>query len=135
MARAGLRRSEVAGLRRSDVHLLVDNAVLGCHVQGAHLHVERRENANGAWAKSRRPRMVPVDFVLVKAVDQYVAERQQCAAAAGSDFLLVNLFRPPLSGPVRPDAINELVDALCERAGIGRRLTPHMPGMRSRATW
>jgi integrase/recombinase XerD len=126
MARAGLRRSEVAGLRRSDVHLLVDNAVLDCPVQGAHLHVERRENANGAWAKSRRPRMVPVDFVLVQAVDQYVAERQQCPAAAESDFLLVNLFRPPLGAPLRPDAINELVDALCERAGIARRLTPHM---------
>lgn len=126
MARAGLRRSEVAGLRRSDVHLLVDNAVLGCTVEGAHLHVERRDNANGAWAKSRRPRMVPVDFVLVQAVDQYVAERQQCPAAAESDFLLVNLFRPPLGAPIRPDAINGLVDALCERAGIARRLTPHM---------
>jgi integrase/recombinase XerD len=61
--------------------------------------------------------MVPVDFVLVQAVDQYVAE---------SDFLLVNLFRPPLGAPLRPDAINELVDALCERAQIPRRLTPHM---------
>lgn len=126
MARAGLRRSEVAGLRRSDVHLLVDNAVLGCHVEGAHLHVERRDNANGAWAKSRRPRLVPVDFVLVQSVDQYVAERQQCPAAAESDFLLVNLFRPPLGAPIRPDAINELVGALGERAGIARRLTPHM---------
>ena len=32
MARAGLRRGEVLGLRRSDVHLLADSRVLGCEV-------------------------------------------------------------------------------------------------------
>lgn len=126
MARAGLRRSEVAGLRRSDLHLLVDNHSVGCRVEGAHVHVQRRDNANGAWAKSRRPRAVPIDFLLVQAIDQYVAERQACAAAAGCDFLLVNLFRAPLGNPIRPDAINELVDGLTVRAGLTRRLTPHM---------
>src|SRR6266568_3887193 len=57
MARAGLRRGEVCGLRRSDVHLLVDSRRLGCEVARAHLHVVRREdNPNGAWAKSPRAR-------------------------------------------------------------------------------
>ena len=32
MARAGLRRGEVCGLRRSDVHLLVDSRPLGCEL-------------------------------------------------------------------------------------------------------
>ena len=44
MARAGLRRAEVLGLRRSDVHLLLDSRVLGCEVTRAHLHVVRRED-------------------------------------------------------------------------------------------
>jgi integrase/recombinase XerD len=63
MARAGLRRGEVAGLRRSDVHLLADSRPLGCGTARAHVHVVRREdNPNGAWAKSRRQRVVPLDF-------------------------------------------------------------------------
>jgi integrase len=69
MARAGLRRGEVCGLRRSDVHLLPDSRALGCDVVRAHLHVVRRDNANGAWAKSRRQRAVPLDFLVVQAFD------------------------------------------------------------------
>jgi site-specific recombinase XerD len=126
MARAGLRRGEVVGLRRSDLHLLLDNAVLGCPVEGAHLHVVRRENPNGAWAKSRRSRMVPLDFLVVRALDDYDTERRACAPAASSDFVLVNLYRCPLGAPMRPDAINEVVTALAARAGLGRRVTPHM---------
>ncbi|HUU97194.1 MAG TPA: site-specific integrase [Phycisphaerae bacterium] len=126
LSRAGLRRSEAAGLRRSDLHLLPVNRSLGCDVDGAHVHVIRRDNVNGAWAKSRYTRTVPVDFLLVHAIDQYLVERQQCPAAAGSDFLLVNLFRPPLGSPVTPDAINELFEALCVRAGLDRSVAPHM---------
>src|SRR5664279_2200299 len=55
MARAGLRRGELCGLRRSDAHLLVDSRPLGCQVARAHLHVLRREdNPNDGWSKSRR---------------------------------------------------------------------------------
>jgi len=149
MARVGLRRGEVAGLRRTDPHLLPDSRVLGCEVQGAHLHVVRRDNANGAWAKSRRERAAPVDFLVVQAFDQYEAERQACPAARESDFVLVNLFRPPLGCPMPPDAINELVEALVRRAGLTRgwrriccvtptRATSPMPvgrWMRSRRCW
>ena len=46
-ARAGLRRGELCGLRRSDIHLLLDSRVLGCEVKRAHLHVVRRDNPNG----------------------------------------------------------------------------------------
>ncbi|TCO55629.1 site-specific recombinase XerD [Actinocrispum wychmicini] len=126
LSRAGLRRSEAAGLRRSDLHLLPDNRSLSCDVEGAHVHVIRRENVNGAWAKSRHSRAVPVDFLVIQAIDQYLVERQQCAAAARSDFLLVNLFRSPLGNPIPPDAINELFEALCVRAGLGRAVAPHM---------
>lgn len=125
MARAGLRRGELCGLRRSDVHLLLDSRLLGCEVQRAHLHVVRRDNPNGAWAKSRRQRVVPLDFLAVQAFDAYEFERLAVARAADSDFVLVNLFRAPIGAPMPPDAVNTLVTAAGRRAGLGRRVTPH----------
>lgn len=125
LSRVGLRRGEVAGLRRSDMHLLPDNATLGCAVDGAHLHVIRRSNRNGAWAKSRYPRAVPLDFLVVRAVDLYLLEREQQPAAADCDFLLVNLFREPLGVPIKPGAVNELFVSLSHRAGLDRHVTPH----------
>src|SRR6516165_4587348 len=124
MARAGLRRGELCGLRRSDVHLLVDSRLLGCEIPRAHLHVVRRDNPNGAWAKSRRQRVVPLDFLLVQVFDVYDFERFAVPRAAESDFLLVNMFREPIGAPMRPDAINELIAACSRRAGI-EHVTPH----------
>jgi site-specific recombinase XerD len=125
MARAGLRRGEVCGLRRSDVHLLPDSAALGCEVPRAHLHVVRRENPNGAWAKSRRERAVPLDFLVVQAFDAYEFERLGVPQAAAGDFVLVRLFREPVGTPMPPDAVNGLVAAASRRAGLTRRVTPH----------
>ncbi len=126
MARAGLRRGEVCGLRRGDVHLLADSRPLGCEVARAHLHVIRREdNPNGAWAKSRRQRAVPLDFLTVQAFDTYEFERMRVSRAASGDFVLVNLFREPAGAPMRPDAIGELVTAACRRAGLERTVTAH----------
>jgi integrase/recombinase XerD len=126
LARAGLRRGEAAGLRRCDVHLLADSRPLGCQIPRPHLHVVRREdNPNGAWAKSRRQRVVPLDFLTVQAFDTYQFERMTVPAAAGSDFVLVNLFRAPAGAPMRLDAINDLVAAASRRAGIDPVLRPH----------
>lgn len=125
MARGGLRRGELCGLRRSDVHLLPDSRMLGCEVQRAHLHVVRRANPNGAWAKSRRQRWVPLDFLVVQAFDGYEFERLAVPRAGESDFLLVNLFRQPIGAPMRPDAINELMSAGSRRAGLNRAIRPH----------
>jgi len=125
MARAGLRRGEVAGLRRSDVHLLASSRELGCEIARAHLHVVRRpDNPNGAVAKSRRQRAVPLDFLVVQAFDSYEFERMRVPAAASGDFVFVNLFRAPLGAPMRVDAVNDLVTAAAGRAGIGG-LHPH----------
>jgi integrase/recombinase XerD len=126
MARAGLRRGEVTGLRRADMHLLADSTVLGCAMPGAHVHVRRRPNPNGAWAKSRRARAVPVDELLVLAYDSYCFERDACRPARGCDFVLVNLFREPVGAPMRPGAANELLTALSRRAGLEREIHPHM---------
>jgi integrase len=126
MARAGLRRGELCGLRRADVHLLVDSRRLGCEVARAHLHVVRREdNPNRAWAKSRRQRVVPLDFLTVQAFDTYEFERTRVPAAAGSDFVFVNLFRAPLGAPMRPDAVGELLAAASRRAGLDTAIRPH----------
>jgi site-specific recombinase XerD len=126
MARAGLRRGEVLGLRRSDVHLLADSRGLGCETARAHLHVVRREdNPNGAIAKSRRQRAVPLDFVTVQAFDTYEFERMRVPRAAAGDFVMVNLFREPVGAPMRLDAVNDLVGAAAQRAGLQVPPTPH----------
>ncbi len=125
MARAGLRRGELCGLRRGDVHLAADSRRLGCEVHGAHLHVNRRDNPNASWAKSRHPRVVPLDALVVRAFDTYELERTEHPEASGSDFVLVNLFRAPLGAPMRPDAINELLRACSRRAGLSAAVAPH----------
>lgn len=126
MAVAGLRRGEVCGLRRADVHLAVDSRRVGCQTTGPHLHVVRREdNPNGAWAKSRRPRVVPLEHLTVLAFDTYELERTNLAEAGESDFVFVNLFRRPLGAPMRPDNIGELVAAASLRAGLEHPVRPH----------
>lgn len=125
MSRAGLRRGELCGLRREDVHFVADATGLGCVMTGPHLHVRRGNNANGAWAKSRRPRAVAVDDLLVLAHDTYSFERDRCRQARDCDFVLVNLFHPPVGVPMRPGAINELLEALSRRAGLARPVHPH----------
>jgi integrase/recombinase XerD len=125
LCRAGLRRSEAVGLRREDIHFLLDSTALGCSFPGSHLHVVRRENINAAWAKSRHSRVVPVDRLLVRAHDQYVLERAGTAGTAASDFVFVNLFRPPVGAPMKPDAVNDLFAALSRRAGLAETVRPH----------
>jgi integrase len=125
MARAGLRRGEVCGLRRSDVHLLMDSRALGCEVARSHLHVVRRDNSNGAWAKSRRQRVVPLDFLIVQAFDTYEFERMRVLRAADSDFVFVNLFRGQVGAPMRPDSVGELMAAASRRAGLDRPVRAH----------
>jgi site-specific recombinase XerD len=123
--RLGLRRGELTGVRMEDVHFVPVAGRVGCAVGGEHLHVRRRENSNEARAKSRRHRVVPADWLVVQAFDQYVLERSACREAARCDFLLVNLFRAPVGQPMRPQALNELLADLSRRAGLGRVVHPH----------
>lgn len=125
MWRAGVRRGELTGIRLEDVHFVQDATSLGCSQSGEHLHVRRRVNVNGASAKSRRARVVPVDHLVVQAYDQYVSERDTCGQAGSCDFLLVNLFRAPFGAPMRPQALNELFADLSDRAKLSRQIHPH----------
>ncbi|WP_328222284.1 tyrosine-type recombinase/integrase [Streptomyces sp. NBC_00310] len=126
LGRVGLRRGQAAGIHRSDCHLLADSRALGCDYKGPHIHVRRRDNANGAWSKSRESWIQPVDFLVVQAYDQYVDERFTLLGAGGSDFLLVNLFRGVLGAPMTPEAIYELFERLTRRAKLSRKVGPHM---------
>jgi site-specific recombinase XerD len=90
------------------------------------LHVVPRDNVNGAAAKSRRERVVPLAHYVVSYYDLYLDERERCAAAAGCDFVFVNLFHEPLGAPMRPGRVSQLFVSLSARAELGRRVTPHM---------
>jgi site-specific recombinase XerD len=120
----GLRVAEFCGLHLSDLHFVPSAAHLGCKVDGAHLHVVRREdNENGALAKSIYPRAVPAAKDLVWLCNAYRAERDKVPAAAESDYLLVNLWRPPLGRALRPDTVERLFVRLS--AKVGFRARPH----------
>lgn len=124
LATTGLRRGEVLGLRLSDLHLLPASVMLGCQVEGPHLHVRPRENSNGARVKNGRPRTVPVSSALVHAYERYRTDRDACRQARDSDFVLVNLYREPLGEPIKLHALNELFVRLSRHVGVP--VTPHM---------
>ena len=121
----GLRVAELCGLHLADLHLLPSAAHLGCQVTGAHVHVVRREdNENGALAKSIWPRVLPVTSALVRCHNAYRFVRDEVPAAAESDYLLVNLWRPPLGRAMRTDTVEQLFVRLSGRVGF--RARPHM---------
>lgn len=122
----GLRIGEALGLRRSDLHFSDGSSDLGCQVTGPHLHVVHRDNVNGASAKSRNDRHVPANRWVLAYYGRYLAEREGCPVAEACDFVFVNLFRQPLGAPMRPGAAEELFGSLSARAGLPRRVTPHM---------
>jgi len=120
----GLRVGEALGLRRGDVHFFLDSQHLGCDFEGAHLHVRRRRNVNGAVAKSRRPRVVPAPTEVVQWYGLYLLERDRVREARESAFLFVN-FAPPAGEPMRHRNVWELVRRLARSAGIPAAVTPH----------
>ena len=123
---SGLRIGEALGLRRSDMHVMTSASELGCRVAGAHLHVVPRENVNGARAKGRRERVVPLAHYAVSYYDLYLDERERCRPARECDFVFVNLFADPLGAPMRYGRVAQLFRSLSRRAGLQQAVTPHM---------
>lgn len=117
LGRVGLRWGQATGLLRQDCHLMADARASGCREMGAHLHIVQRQNENGAWSKSKAEWVVPVDYLVVQAFDQYVDERHARLGPGGGEFLLVNLYREPLGAPM---PINALFTELSRRAEISR---------------
>ncbi len=120
----GLRIGEGLGLRRADMHLLPDSRGLGCPTVGAHLHVRHRVNPNGALAKSRFPRSVPVSDAVLACYADYQHERAALTEEEGSDLVLVNLYHAPLGAPMSYRAAKGFFDRLARECGFPVR--PHM---------
>jgi integrase/recombinase XerD len=121
----GMRIGEALGLRREDMHLLATSRAVGCEVEGPHVHVRRRrDNANGALAKARFPRSIPVTGEVVGYYTDYVHERDRVAEAADCDMVFVNLFRAPLGRPMNYQNAKDMFDRLARATGFTAR--PHM---------
>ncbi|MGH9156132.1 MAG: tyrosine-type recombinase/integrase, partial [Acidimicrobiales bacterium] len=119
VAMTGLRIGEALGLNREDMHLLGNSRTLGCTISGAHLHVRRRrDNANGALAKSRFPRSVPVPDAAVGLYADYSHERHRCLGSGDESALVfVNLYRAPFGAPMRYQNAKEMFDRLSTATG------------------
>ena len=124
MAVTGCRIGEALGLRREDMHLLASSRVLGCPVEGPHVHIRRRQNANGALAKTRKPRWIPVGDDIGGLYADYQWERDRVPEAAGCDMVFVNLFAAPAGEPMKYSNAYELFQRLAAKAGFAAR--PHV---------
>jgi integrase/recombinase XerD len=129
----GMRIGEALGLRREDMHLLSTSASLGCSVRGPHLHVRRRINANGALAKSRAPRSIPVTHELVELYAEYQYERHNVAGGDDCDFVFVNLYRAPVGAPLRYHNAKKLFERVSDTVGFAVR--PHMLRHSAASRW
>jgi integrase/recombinase XerD len=135
VAMTGLRIGEALGLHREDMHFLSDSRTLGCKVVGPHLHVRRRpDNPNGALAKSRFSRSVPVAETAVSLYADYAHERHACLGDADvSPLVFINLYRAPLGGPLRYPNAKDMFDRLARRTGLVVR--PHLLRHTAATTW
>ncbi|MEV0468554.1 tyrosine-type recombinase/integrase [Streptomyces prunicolor] len=125
LACTGLRIGEALGLHRGDMHLLASSRVVGCGIEGPHVHVRRRmDNPNRALAKSRHHRFVPVTADLVALYTDYQYERDDVAEAAESEMVFVNLFRAPLGRAMSYPNAKEMFGRLAR--ALGQACRPHM---------
>lgn len=124
LTESGMRIGEALGLRRHDMHLLASSSSLGCQVTGPHVHVRRRINANGALAKSRYERSLPVTSQIAELYATYQHERACVPLADGSDFVFVNLYKPPVGEPLRYHNAKKLFERTSLIVGFAVR--PHM---------
>lgn len=135
VAMTGMRIGEALGLHREDMHFLTDSRGLGCPVTGPHLHVRRREdNPNGALAKSRFPRSIPVPEEAVTLYADYAHERHtRLGSGDESPLVFVNLYRAPLGEAVSYQNIKQKFDRLARSAGFTVR--PHLLRHTTATTW
>ncbi|MDQ6613637.1 MAG: tyrosine-type recombinase/integrase [Actinomycetota bacterium] len=127
MGMCGLRIGAALGLRRSDVHFVDSAVALGCDWPGgAHLHVVPRENPNGAAAKRKTPMVVPVPLSVIAVYERYLVERSAVRGAEECDFVFVNIGHDPLGAPMSYPTTLQMIDGMSRRAGLERRIRPHM---------
>lgn len=128
----GMRVGEALGLRREDMHFLPRATELGCRVSGPHVHVKRRLNDNGALAKSKFERSIPITDEVAGLYADYQHERFELVSDY-SDMVFVNLYRPPLGRPMTYSNTKDLFDRLSGRTGFAVR--PHMLRHSAATAW
>ncbi len=121
---SGVRIGEALGLHREDMHLLASSSVLDCPLKGPHIHVRRRVNSNGALAKSRYPRTIPVVEDVVGLYADYGFERAGVRQANDSPYVFVNLFGSHLGAPMTYANVRRLFAWISDQLGF--RVRPHM---------
>lgn len=94
----GMRIGEALGLRHSDID-----------AASREITVRRRDNDNGARAKSIHPRTVPVAAGLVRLYADYLHTEY---GDVDSDYVFVNLWGRPFGHPLTYSAVYDLVRRL-----------------------
>src|SRR6185312_15672468 len=100
----GMRIGEALGLRHNDIA-----------AAGREITVIRRENDNGARAKSINSRTVPVSGELVRLYADYLHAEY---GDLDSDYVFVNLWAHPHGHPLTYAAVYDLVRGLRRKTGI-----------------
>ncbi|WP_201295431.1 MULTISPECIES: tyrosine-type recombinase/integrase [Nocardia] len=108
----GLRLGEALGLRHHDLKLRAGEV----HV------VAREDNDNDARVKGLKPRVVPAADALF---DLYAEYMEVEYGSLDSDYVFVNLFRPPIGAPMTEDNVHKLVGRLRVVSGVDF-FTPHV---------
>jgi integrase/recombinase XerD len=101
MYAAGLRVSEVVGLKLADV--------------------DRRKGLVSAFGKGQKRRLVPIGEPALDAVDAYLHVRGEHPRAAASS----TLFLSPRGGPLTRQAVWKMLGAYARGAGITKPSSPH----------
>jgi integrase len=124
LGQAGLRRAEVCALRYDDLEELRRHpeprrraavASRAAEETGWVVHVRH--------AKRGRARAVDLTAAAVEALRAWTQNRPEAA----TDHLFLSLARNRPPGPLAPRALNKLVDAYAEQAGLPEdRRTPHV---------
>ena len=105
----GMRIGEALGLRHNDI------AAAECEVT-----VRRRDNANGARAKSQTIRTIPVSSALIRLFADYLHTEY---GDLDSDYVFVNLWGEPRGHPMSYPAVYDLIRRLRVRTGV--EFDPH----------
>jgi integrase/recombinase XerD len=117
MLRCGLRAGEMLGLKLEDMHMLPDSGHLGCTVPGPHVHVERRSNPNGAWAKSPYERNVPVPADVCEVHSAYMAQRYSSLGHHQPDALFLSMTAQS-PAPLGYSGLHSMLAAVGKATGL-----------------
>lgn len=124
----GLRIGAAMGLRIGDMHFS-SKPIKGCSYRdGHHLHVRTRENPNKASTKKPEGSdfALPVTPIVVERYHVMRHERDAIAQCKKSSFVFTNQAKGVIGAPMRADNAAKMFAAASRRAGLSRKINPHM---------